>query len=200
LRRRARAQAPAATDTTGGTRTAGPTSGVDAAEGATAAAAPRPAGGGLGRRWTWLAAAVAVVAIALAVAALTLRPSSDDEVRESALLAARTYTQSLVTYDASTLEEDIARVRRASTEQFAAQYQETIDGLRETIVGEQRVSTGTILGAGLEDLDDTTATVLVAVDQQLTSSAGEPRTEANRLRMVLERSDGQWLIKSVTRL
>jgi Mce-associated membrane protein len=104
-----------------------------------------------------------VLAIVLAVAALTvLRPSSDDEVRESALLAARTYTQSLVTYDARTLEEDVARVRRASTEEFATQYDETINGLRETIVSEQRVSTGPSVGAGLEELDDTTATVLVA--------------------------------------
>jgi hypothetical protein len=62
------------------------------------------------------------------------------------------------------------------------------------------VSTGAVLGAGLEELDDSTATVLVAVDQELTANAGEPRVEANRLRVVLERGDGRWLIKSVTRL
>jgi Mce-associated membrane protein len=171
-------------------------------------ATPRAAAGRSRRRrlrsrgrttWLWVTGAVALATLALAVVSL-LRTPSDDEVRESALLAARTYTTSLTTFDARTLDADAERVRRSSTEQFAEQYEQTIEGLRETVEGGQTVSTGTVVGAGIEELDDGTATVLVAVNQQITSQGAPPRTEANRLRMVLERRDGQWLIRSVDRL
>jgi Mce-associated membrane protein len=156
----------------------------------------RPGGS---RLWLGLVAAVVVSALVLALLWL-VRPSSDDEVRDSALLAARTYTTSLTTFDARTLDEDVERVRRSSTAEFAAEYDETIAGLRETLDTQQTVSTGTVVGAGLESLEGSTASVLVAVNQQLSSGGAEPRTEANRLRMVLERRDGQWLIADVERL
>jgi Mce-associated membrane protein len=142
---------------------------------------------------------VVVAALALAVGSL-VRGQSDADVRDSALEAARVYSTSLTTFDARTLDEDAERVRRASTEQFAEQYDASIADLRATVDAEQTVSTGTVVGAGLEQLDGGTATVLVAVNQQLAGTTGEPRTEANRLRMVLERRDGRWLIGSVERL
>lgn len=160
--------------------------------------APKPRGR---RLRLWLVGLVGLVLAGLLVLALLqFRPSSEREVRQSALQAATVYTTSLTTFDARTLDEDVERVRRASTEEFQAQYDETIAGIRETVLTEQRVSSGTVVGAGLEKLDDDTATVLVAVNQELSAAAGEPRTEANRIRMVLERADGRWLIKSVERL
>lgn len=148
-----------------------------------------------------LGVALAVALVALAVTgALLLRTPSDDNLRDSALLAARTYSSSLTTFDARTLDGDVERVKRASTEQFAQEYDQTIADLRESVLAEQTVSVGTVVGAGVEELDDRTATVLVAVNQQISGSAGEPRTEANRLRMVLERRDGRWLIGTVERL
>ena len=160
--------------------------------------APKPRGR---RPRLWLVGLVGLVLAGLLVLALLqFRPSSEREVRQSALQAATVYTTSLTTFDARTLDEDVERVRRASTEEFQAQYDETIAGIRETVLTEQRVSSGTVVGAGLEKLDDDTATVLVAVNQELSAAAGEPRTEANRIRMVLERADGRWLIKSVERL
>jgi Mce-associated membrane protein len=153
-----------------------------------------------GRRlWLVVASAVVVAALALAVVSLVRAPS-DAEVRSSALVAARTYTTSLTTFDARTFEQDAERVRRASTPEFVAQYDETIEGLRETVEDDQVVSTGTVVGAGLEELDGDTATVLVAVNQELVSAQGPARTEANRLRMVLERRNGRWLVADVDRL
>jgi len=151
------------------------------------------------RTWLTVATAVVVAALALAVGSLVRAPS-DADVRDSALEAARVYSTSLTTFDARTLDEDAERVRRASTEQFAEQYDASIADLRATVDAEQTVSTGTVVGAGLEQLDSGTATVLVAVNQQLAGTTGEPRIEANRLRMVLERRDGRWLIGSVERL
>lgn len=142
---------------------------------------------------------MALVALAVTTA-LLLRTPSDDSLRDSAVLAARTYSSSLTTFDAATLDGDVERVKRASTEQFAQEYEQTIAELRESVEAEQTVSVGTVVGAGIEEIGEQTATVLVAVNQQVSGTGGEPRTEANRLRMVLERRDGRWLIRSVERL
>jgi Mce-associated membrane protein len=147
-----------------------------------------------------VAASIVVLALVVAVVALVRAPS-EAATRDSALLAARTYTQSLTTFDARTFEEDAERVRRASTAEFVEEYDGTLEaGLRESVEAGQVVSTGTVVGAGLESLSDGKATVLVAVDQEILGSGAEPRTEANRLRMRLVRDDGRWLIAGVERL
>jgi hypothetical protein len=68
------------------------------------------------------------------------------------------------------------------------------------VEAEMSTSVGTVLGAGIEAVDGDRVTVVVAVNQQLTTAGAEPRTEAGRLRMTLIRSDGQWLIAGVDRL
>lgn len=188
-------QTPAESDAPETAQTAAPGE-PDAAPAASSEGRRLPGGS---RAWLLAAATVVVVALVLAVVSL-VRAAPEAEVRESALLAARTYTTSLTTFDARTLDEDAERVRQASTESFAAEYGETIEALRAGFEAEQTVSTGTVVGAGLEQIEDGTATVLVAVNQQLVNATGEARTEANRLRMVLERRDGRWLIGSVERL
>jgi len=150
--------------------------------------------------WVVVAALlVAVVAVAAAIG-VALRPG-DDAVRESALTAARTYTTSLTTYDYRALDADFARVKKVATGDFAAEYDKTSGELRPSLVSNQAVATSTVVGAGIERLQGEEATVLVAVNQQITTSAAPtPRGEANRLRMVLVRQNGNWLVSKVERL
>jgi hypothetical protein len=142
---------------------------------------------------------LAVLAVA-ALAVVLLSTPSDDELRDSARLAARTYTTSLTTYDAATLDDTVERVQRASTEEFGAQYAQTIDGLRARIDSERLSSQGDVVAVGIEEIDDDRATLIVAVDQQIASAGAPPRTEANRVRMVLVRRDGNWTVDDVERL
>jgi Mce-associated membrane protein len=154
-----------------------------------------------GGRRVWTIGVLSVVVLALVAALVAVvRAPTDREVRESALLAARTYTTSLTTFDARTFDADAERVRRSSTAEFAAEYDQTVEGLRESVESQRLVSTGTVVGAGLEELGGGTATVLVAVNQEILTPGAQARTEANRLRMVLQRSDGRWLIQDVQRL
>lgn len=149
----------------------------------------------------WLLGVVAAIALAGLVTslALLLRPSGD-ELRDSARTAAERYTQSLTSYDARTLDEDVARVKRVSSPTFASEYERTITALRQQISTGQLVSVGTVVGTGLERLQGRTAVVLVAVDQQVTQAGQPPRTEANRVRLTLERANGRWLLAGVERL
>ena len=153
-----------------------------------------------GRRvWTIVVLSILTLALTAALVAVVRAPT-DREVRESALLAARTYTTSLTTFDVRTFDADADRVRRSSTPAFVTKYDETVAGLRETVDSQRLVSTGTVVGAGLEQIDDGRATVLVAVNQEILSPMAPARLEANRLRMVLVRDDGHWLIEDVQRL
>lgn len=153
--------------------------------------------------WAVVAAALglALVCLVTVIALILTRPAVDDELRDSALVAARTYTTSLTTYDHRTLDEDVERVRRVATGEFATEYDATIEQLRQQLVTTQAVSTGTVVGAGIESVDPDSATVLVAVNQTIVSAeAPEPRSETNRLRMVLVRQDGSWRVGQVQRL
>jgi Mce-associated membrane protein len=164
-----------------------------------------PAAGPARRRsgppW-WLFAVVAALAVLgiAATALLLLGRPSDGELRESALTAARSYTTVLTTYDSRTLDDDVERVKRVSTEDFRSQYEQTIEELRETISSGQAVSVGEVIGTGLESLDGDEAVVLVAVNQEITSGGQPPRTEANRVRVTLLRQDGSWFLDDVARL
>jgi Mce-associated membrane protein len=162
----------------------------------------RKTGAGRGGAPWWLLGVVGALALAGLVtsALLLLSRPSDDSLRDSALQAAQQYTTTLTSFDARTLEEDIERVKGVSAEEFVAEYEQTMAGLREQIASDQTVSVGSVLAVGMERLDGDEATVLVAVNQQITSAGAEPRTEANRVRMTLVRGDGSWLVRSVARL
>lgn len=158
----------------------------------------RPAG-----RPSWavvFAALLVAVVCATALAVTLLARPSDAELRNSALEAARIYTTSLTTYDARTLDEDVARVKRVATGEFAEEYDETISGLLDQLQTDQASSAGTVVGVGIERLSRDEATVLVAVNQEITSAGSAPRTEASRLRMALVRRGGNWLVSDVQRL
>lgn len=196
-----------ASGSTAAPATAGPGAGVEAPETSTAGQTAETAQTAhpttprrRGAPW-WLFGLVAAVALAaVVVAALLLTRASDDELRDSALTAAGRYTQSLTSYDARTLEEDVERVQRVSSPEFASEYERTITEVREQIVADQTVSVGTVVAAGVERLEDDRAVVLVAVDQAVTAGGQPTRTEANRVRMTLVRQDGRWLVQDVERL
>ena len=164
---------------------------------ATATAPPRRHG----PSWALFAAVAAVAVAALVgVAVLLLSNPSAADLRSSALLAARSYTTSLTTFDARTLDQDVAKVKKVSAPAFSKQYDATIAGVRAQITKSQTISVGSVVGAGIEGTRGDTATVLVAVNQKVTVTGQAARTEANRIRMVLVRRSGSWYVQSVQRL
>jgi Mce-associated membrane protein len=153
-----------------------------------------------GAPW-WLFALVCLLALAAAITAgvLLSRPS-DADLRASAVEAGSRYTQLLVSYDASTLDDDVRRMKGVSTQEFAAEYDSTIAEVRDRIQTDRTVSVGTVRAVGVEELGEDSATVLVAVDQEITAEGEQPRTEASRVRMELVRQDGRWRVQAVERL
>lgn len=146
-----------------------------------------------------VSAALAVAAVAALIVVLFARPSQDS-LRDSALLAGRSYVTDLTTYDARTLDADVAKVKKVSTPEFAKEYDASIAKVRDGIVKAQTVATGTVVAAGVEKLSNDGATVLVAVNQTFQAPGQQARTEANRVRVDLARRGGNWYLSGVTRL
>ena len=155
-----------------------------------------------------VALAVAAVSLAVAVAGLLLGSRGADraeQARESALEAARERTTVLTSYDYRMLDADFAAVLETATGEFEKDYRDTTGQLRGTFEQTKAVAVGTVVAAGLEDVEldqdgRDRAVAVVAVDQVISTAGAAPRTERNRLRMTLVRPDGTWLVESVERL
>lgn len=148
------------------------------------------------------------MSLAVALASLVLGDRGTDRaesVRASALDAARERTTVLTSYDYRQLDQDFAAVLDTATGSFEQDYEKTTGDLRATFERTKAVAVGTVVGAGLENVafDEDgrdRAVAVVAVDQVISTAGAAPRTERNRLRMVLVRPEGTWLVESVERL
>ena len=152
-----------------------------------------------------VALALAVAGLGVALAALLVDRSdgpADDgsAARAAALEAARERTVELTSYDHTTLDQDFARVLATATGDFKAEYEKTSAQLRPTFEQTQAVASGSVLGAGLESYAPERAVAVVAVDQVIRTKGAAPRRERNRLRMVLVKPEGDWLVERVERL
>lgn len=148
-----------------------------------------------------VALSVAVVALGVALYALLLGGGpSDDEVRESALEAARERTVVITSYDHRTLDATFMQVLDLAVGSFRTDYATTTEQLRATFTSQQAVAVGRVVAVGLESAQEDRAVAVVAVDQVITTKDAAPRTERNRLRMTLVRPDGTWLVERVERL
>jgi Mce-associated membrane protein len=153
-----------------------------------------------------VALAVALVSLATATFALLLPPhdGAADQVRESALQAARARTVALTSYDHRTLNADAAVVLETATGEFEREYRRTLEQLRGTFERTQAVAEAEVVAVGLEsvqlDGEAERAVAVVAVDQVISTTGAPARTERNRLRMVLVRPEDTWLVERVERL
>lgn len=159
--------------------------------------------------WAVVAVALAVAAVSLAIAAAALllspRGESADATRTSALAAAAERAEALTTYDHRTLDASFASVLETATGEFAAEYRTTTEQLRPTFTRSRAVAVGEVVAAGIEadELEGDGAervVAVLAVDQVITTSGAPARTERNRIRMTLVRSDDTWLVEKVQRL
>jgi Mce-associated membrane protein len=129
---------------------------------------------------------------------LLLTRDQDENGRRDVLAAARQYAVDLTTYDFATVDADFQRFARHGTKEFRASYAATIAASKPAIVQAQSRSLGTVVGAGLESYSDDTASVLVAVDQEIHSATRRgPTVDRSRIRLTLVRAGDGWLVSAV---
>lgn len=121
---------------------------------------------------------------------------SDREGERSALLAyAEEAVAVLLSYDHRTFDDDLDEAARWTTREFGTQIGETLRSVQDSVEEVEGVVDSEVVAAGLVELAEGDATVLVFVDQSsATRDSPEPRVAANRLLVRLERVEGGWAV------
>lgn len=139
----------------------------------------------------------------LGVRAVTLsrQATEDANARAEALSSASVYAVDLTTYDYRHLETATDVIAVESTPAFASQYRATSQSRAAALRAQHSVSTGTTVAAGVQDETDSTAHVLVLVDQSVTNtSTPQAQTTRSALKLTLTRSGPRWLISDLVLL
>lgn len=159
------------------------------------------------RRRVWLLAVLCFLAIAALVLAGVLtwqnrvRNQEDRAATEAQAVVERSLKW-VLSYDYRQLEEDRERAKAALTSDLAKEFDKTYDNLLAknkdgspgAAIQTKTVVTADTVAAAVMDASSDEVTVLAFVNQTSTHGEKDPRTFANRVRVVLEKVDGRWLI------
>lgn len=146
-----------------------------------------------------LALAVVVLLVLTTVFGLKVRSDNkQDDARAAAVAAATAYAVDLTTYDHARLEADFAKVLDNSTGTFKSEYTAASASLRELIAKFKATATGKVLDTAVLSSNTDRATILLFVDQTVSNNNSKtPRVDRSRMKMVLEKQGGRWLISSL---
>lgn len=162
-------------------------------------------------RPTWRTVAIGLaLALTLALAGLVVvlvrddaGPTRGSDATAETLLAAeadaekaaRAAAISLTTYDYQTLDTDFDWVVTAGTPAFRDRYADVVTATRKVVTELKVHAVGSVDAAAATAQDADHVTVLLFVDQTLTSDAGaERRLATPRVRMSMVRSGSRWLV------
>jgi len=156
------------------------------------------------RRRLPLAILVYVVLVALVVVTvllgLRLRSTSNrDDARDEVIAAARQRAVNLLSIDYRSAARDLQRIIDDSTGQQQNIYRAQVKAFPAILQQTKSVSTGEVLAAGLVSFHGDKASVALAVNQSVstTAAAGQVNT-ARRMVLDLQRVHGRWLVSKQT--
>ncbi|MGB0098750.1 MAG: hypothetical protein WBP61_00585 [Nocardioides sp.] len=115
------------------------------------------------------------------------------------LASARDEVEAFINIDYRKAQESIDAVAEGATGEFAEQYDSSSEGVVELLKREKSVMDGEVLWAGVTDVDDDSATVLVATTGtvQNQSTGDEQVARYFRLKLDLQKVDGEWLTSNL---
>jgi len=117
---------------------------------------------------------------------------------KAATAAAATEVEGLIDISGSTSEEDVAKLLDGATAGFRSELAAQADRLRTTLSKNDVAATGKVVSAGLVELADGRATVIVAaVGSVKNKSAAKPEPRNYRLRVDLEQDHDRWLVSAL---
>lgn len=156
--------------------------------------------GGRGTIWLNGALAVALAALLVAIGLLvTSRDSADEELtaaQHEVAAAARAEALAFLTVDHRTMDVVVQRVLDGATGDFREQYESQSRRLVREATRTQATSAGEVVALGVSDLDDDSATVLVAANSTVSNtSTQEPQVRYYRLELDLVREGERWLAR-----
>lgn len=127
------------------------------------------------------------------------RAQEEQERYGDVLASARAEVEAFINIDYRNAQESIDAVAEGATGEFAEQYDSSSEGVVELLEREKSVMDGEVLWAGVSDIDDDSASVLVATTGtvQNQSTGNEKVARYFRLKLDLQHVDGEWLTSNL---
>lgn len=186
----------------------------EAEERAKAEAVNAPAATGSGSSRGWIIAVLGIIVVALAALSTALfvqlnhsRNSQHaaqrlDALRSSALAAARQDAALFSSFDYQNVQTNSAKVAAQLTPDFAKSYLSATGNLRTFIAQYKGKAVATVRGAAVSDVSSSGATVLLILDQSITTAQSPtPRIDRYRAQMTMQhQSNGTWLVSNLVLL
>ena len=118
--------------------------------------------------------------------------------REDGREAAGRLTQTVLSYDWRTLDEDVAAASRVSAPSFRAQYARAMSGVRAQTVRNRVTLTAAPVDTAIVSATASRLVALVFVDQTTTArGSANRRLDQNRVLVTLTRHGGEWRVSKM---
>ncbi|MDQ6523812.1 hypothetical protein RB608_09390 [Nocardioides sp. LHD-245] len=144
---------------------------------------------------------VAGVVLALALVAAVVagigahRATATADARADALAAATKRVPELLSYDAATLDDDLARARAQTTGSFADDYGTILDEVVKPNAAQRTISTtATVSAAGVVSGDPDRVVVLLFLTQTTTTGTKDSSVAGSRVEVTMAPAGDDWKI------
>lgn len=157
---------------------------------------------------TWRAAVaiscVATVALLTTVCVMLIRANHADNAiaaaQGDASAAARDRVAAMLSYNAATVDKDLANAESGVTGSFRQDYRDLVRKTVIPVAKEKGVSTkASVVQVGVISTTTQHATLLLFIDQMTTSiDTPAPTVDASRVKVEMDHQGGQWLVSSMS--
>jgi Mce-associated membrane protein len=149
------------------------------------------------RRRALLAAGIAVFVALVAVSGVLgwqlWQSHQVTQAGQQARDAAVSYAQVLTSIDSDKVDENFDQVLAGATGEFKDMYSESSVQLRQLLIDNKATAHGVVVESAVQSAAKDRVVVLLFVDQSVANaSVPDPRVDRSRIKMTMEKVDGQW--------
>ncbi len=112
--------------------------------------------------------------------------------------SAVTYAQILTSIDSSKVDENFNEVLAGATGEFKDMYSQSSMQLRQLLIDNKASAHGVVVDSAVQSASKDKVVVLLFVDQSVSNTTvPDPRIDRSRIKMTMEKVDGQWRASKV---
>ena len=121
-----------------------------------------------------------------------------NQASEAAQRAAVSYAQVLTSIDSDNVDQNFKEVLDGATGEFKDMYSQSSVELRQLLIENKATAHGIVVESAVQSASKDQAVVLLFVDQSVSNTKlPDPRIDRSRMKMTLEKVDGQWRASKV---
>ncbi|OBB26071.1 hypothetical protein A5792_27275 [Mycolicibacterium peregrinum] len=154
------------------------------------------------RRWALVGAVAVVVTASLVLSGFLgwqlWQAKQVTQAGQQAQDAAVNYAQVLTSIDSNKVDENFNQVLAGATGEFKDMYSQSSMQLRQLLIDNKATAHGVVVQSAVQSASKDKVVVLLFVDQSVANSTvPDPRIDRSRIKMTMEKVDGQWRASKV---